>query len=284
MGREGVPDAVAVEVLFLNQHMCCICNTPNKHVHIHHIDGDGDNNARVNLAVLCLDCHSQVTSESGLGRRFSIPEVVRYKNDWEGRIAEAREAVKRSATATGGGLRESILSEIETLQQGGTGLAATLARVLKIADQLGHAEAAAFCARELRGWTDIDKEPLRGTGKLPYYRQVVAYGSLLDLSFLTEFFTETAGFWAYMAQHSDVFIEYKYFISLPVFEMEKVVETAEPEQPLVLKLTLGDLPGEYESPNKPFYAYSRASAVQGVLTKIAVRLSGTLMRMLENSR
>jgi len=282
LGGEGVPDAVASKVLLLNQHMCCICNTPNKHVHIHHIDGDRGNNAPANLAVLCLDCHSLVTSDSGLGRQFSVPEVVRYKNDWEGRLAEAREAVKRSAT--GGRLRERILSEIETLQQGGAGLAAALARVLQIADQLGHTEAAAFCARELRGWTETDKASLRRTDKLPYYRQVIAYGSLIDLSSVLDLFTKPTGFWAYMARNPDVFIEYKYFISLPVLEMEKIVETAEPEQPLLLRLSLGDLPGDYDSPNKAFYVYHRASAVQGVVMKIAVRLSGILMLLLENGQ
>ena len=50
---------------------------------LHHIDGDPSNNGEMNLAVLCLDCHSRVTGDEGLGRRYSQAEVRLYKTRWE---------------------------------------------------------------------------------------------------------------------------------------------------------------------------------------------------------
>ena len=54
---------------------------------IHHIDGNPSNNAWENLAVLCLDCHSRVTGDEGLGRRYSVREVTLFKNGWEQQCA-----------------------------------------------------------------------------------------------------------------------------------------------------------------------------------------------------
>jgi len=81
--RDKIPPGVADDVLGANRHTCCICRTPRKHVQLHHIDGDPSNNAPWNIAVLCLDCHSRVTGNEGLGRRFSQREVARYKTEWE---------------------------------------------------------------------------------------------------------------------------------------------------------------------------------------------------------
>ena len=82
MSRPKVPDAIAVAVLAANKHTCCICEE-RKHVQLHHIDGDESNNDPANLAVVCLDDHSRVTGDEGLGRRFSPAEVRVYKKRWE---------------------------------------------------------------------------------------------------------------------------------------------------------------------------------------------------------
>lgn len=81
--RTKIPKNVESEVLFLNRHMCCICHEKNKDVQFHHIDGDNSNHSTANLAVLCLDCHSLVTGNRGLGKKFSSLEVRRYKKQWE---------------------------------------------------------------------------------------------------------------------------------------------------------------------------------------------------------
>jgi hypothetical protein len=80
------PDLVA-RLMFQNRHMCCVCHELRKSVQIHHIDEDPSNNDWENLAVLCLDCHSRVTGDEGLGRRYSVQEVILFKNGWEQQCA-----------------------------------------------------------------------------------------------------------------------------------------------------------------------------------------------------
>jgi hypothetical protein len=84
MSRQNVPENIAIEVLAANHHTCCICRERRKHVQIHHIDGDPSNNDPENLAVVCLDDHSRVTGNEGLGRSFKPGEVAKYKRQWEG--------------------------------------------------------------------------------------------------------------------------------------------------------------------------------------------------------
>jgi hypothetical protein len=80
------PEKVA-QLMFQNRHMCCICHEPRKSVQIHHIDDDPANNEWENLAVLCLDCHSRVTGDEGLGRRYSVQEITLFKSGWEQQCA-----------------------------------------------------------------------------------------------------------------------------------------------------------------------------------------------------
>jgi hypothetical protein len=89
MNRPKIPVQTAARLLAANNHTCCICGTPRKHVQIHHIDGDNSNCAEENLAVLCLDCHSRVTADEGLGRRYSEIEVREYKRRWEEHCSRA---------------------------------------------------------------------------------------------------------------------------------------------------------------------------------------------------
>src|ERR1043165_7211643 len=81
--RLKIPQDVADDLMYRNRHTCCVCRVPRKHVQIHHIDGDNSNSATSNLGVVCLDCHSLVTSDEGLGRRFTPGEVGKYKAHWE---------------------------------------------------------------------------------------------------------------------------------------------------------------------------------------------------------
>lgn len=81
--RTKIPRTREAEILFLNRHTCCVCHDKNKDVQIHHLDGNNSNNELGNLAVLCLDCHSQITGTRGLGKSYSPIEVKRYKQEWE---------------------------------------------------------------------------------------------------------------------------------------------------------------------------------------------------------
>src|SRR5579863_6576194 len=112
MNRPKIPVQTAAGLLVANNHTCCICGTPRKHVQIHHIDGDNSNCAEENLAVLCLDRHSRVTGDEGLGRRYSEAEVREYKRRWEEHCAETNDR------GTTGGEEESdepVESDFESL-------------------------------------------------------------------------------------------------------------------------------------------------------------------------
>ncbi len=98
--RRPLQGTVADELMFRNRHTCCICHDSSKHVQIHHMDENPSNNRIENLAVLCLDCHSRVTSDQGLGRRFTAEELRRYKREWESLNVSALES-------------ESALGEVE---------------------------------------------------------------------------------------------------------------------------------------------------------------------------
>lgn len=81
--RLKIPQQVADDLMYRNRHTCCVCRVPRKHVQIHHIDSNSANILFLNLAVICLDCHSLVTGDEGLGRRYTPGEVAKYKSDWE---------------------------------------------------------------------------------------------------------------------------------------------------------------------------------------------------------
>ena len=81
--RTQIPPKVADNLMVMNRRICCICNEKGKHVQIHHIDGDPNNHDIANLAVLCLECHSRVTGDEGLGHRFTPNEVSLFKKKWE---------------------------------------------------------------------------------------------------------------------------------------------------------------------------------------------------------
>ncbi len=79
--RIPIPDERAAEVLFASDKTCCVCRTEKK-VQILHIEGDSSNNDFVNLAVLCLLCHSETETKGGFVRRMT-PEVIRlYNTSW----------------------------------------------------------------------------------------------------------------------------------------------------------------------------------------------------------
>lgn len=72
-----------------NRHTCCICHEPRHPVEKHHINDDPADNAWNNLAVVCRNCHGLVTATSSLGASYTPGEVLRYKQLWEKRCADA---------------------------------------------------------------------------------------------------------------------------------------------------------------------------------------------------
>lgn len=86
--RPQIPQKTVDDLMFASDHTCCICREKGKHVHVHHINGNTSDNNPSNLAVLCLDCHSKVTGDEGLGRRFTLGEIKKYKKTWEHLVRE----------------------------------------------------------------------------------------------------------------------------------------------------------------------------------------------------
>lgn len=78
-----IPPEVAAKVLFRSDRTCCVCRIKGKPVQIHHIDGNNRNNRPENLAVLCLDCHSETQIKGGFRRKLDPEQIILYRNDWE---------------------------------------------------------------------------------------------------------------------------------------------------------------------------------------------------------
>jgi hypothetical protein len=51
-------------------------------VQIHHIDNDRGNHDSENLAVLCLDCHTETQKKGGFYRRLDAAQVRLYRKEW----------------------------------------------------------------------------------------------------------------------------------------------------------------------------------------------------------
>lgn len=83
------PD-VAAKVQFLADRTCCVCRKQGKPVQIHHIDADPTNNDIENLAVLCLDCHTQTLVSGGFYRKLDANQVRLYRDDWLNAVAKQR--------------------------------------------------------------------------------------------------------------------------------------------------------------------------------------------------
>ena len=101
MPRIAIPDEVAAKALFYSDRICCVCRVPKKPLQIHHIDDNNSNNALDNLAVLCLDCHTETQIKGGFGRKLDPTQVRLYRNEWLDKIG--RLAIDRKAPPARGG-------------------------------------------------------------------------------------------------------------------------------------------------------------------------------------
>jgi hypothetical protein len=97
--RTPVPSEISVEVLFTQNHTCCVCRERGKTVQLHHIDEDPTNHLQENLAVLCLEDHERTQLRGGFGKKLLAPEVKRYRDDWIERVKKRREKADELAVA-----------------------------------------------------------------------------------------------------------------------------------------------------------------------------------------
>lgn len=137
--RPLVPQSIADNLMFENDHTCCICRTRGKHVQIHHIDDDNLNNSSSNLAILCLECHSKVTGTEGLGRKYTPGEVRKYKRSWE-HISKERltgQPPKPTKTYEGLSFFEITVSEILSMEDGDPRIAEKLQTFWELSTMTG---------------------------------------------------------------------------------------------------------------------------------------------------
>ncbi|MBA7668996.1 hypothetical protein ES703_77119 [subsurface metagenome] len=115
----SIPQNIADKIMFSNNHTCCICRIKGKHVQIHHIDGDSSNNTMENLAILCLECHSKVTSNEGFGRSYTAGEVKQYKRTWEFMVRKTLIGEERETSSKEGiSFFDQTASEILAMNDG----------------------------------------------------------------------------------------------------------------------------------------------------------------------
>lgn len=97
MSRVSIPDEVAAKALFYSDRICCVCRIPKKPLQIHHIDDDNSNNVLENLAILCLDCHTETQIKGGFGRRLDATQVRLYRDEWLDKIGRYINDLKKVA-------------------------------------------------------------------------------------------------------------------------------------------------------------------------------------------
>ena len=95
--KSTVPVDLAARVLFRADRTCCVCRTPGKAVQLHHIDENPSNSIERNLAVLCLECHTDTQVRGGFHRKLDGDQVTLYRDDWNQIVALRRAAIDAKA-------------------------------------------------------------------------------------------------------------------------------------------------------------------------------------------
>lgn len=90
MTRKLIPSSIAAQVLFNSDRTCCVCREKDKSVQIHHIDGNNADFNISNLAVLCLDCHTNTQISGGFHRKLDAEQIILYRDDWISIVAQNR--------------------------------------------------------------------------------------------------------------------------------------------------------------------------------------------------
>ncbi|MHC4527856.1 MAG: hypothetical protein ACYS29_08265, partial [Planctomycetota bacterium] len=91
--RAQIPEDVEAELLFRNDHRCCMCHegpAEAKAIQIHHINEDPSDYRLANLAVLCKPDHDRLKDRPWMARGYREAEIKKYKRQWEEAVAERR--------------------------------------------------------------------------------------------------------------------------------------------------------------------------------------------------
>ena len=88
--RVKIHNEVASEILYKNEHTCCLCKEQGKPVQIHHINEDPSDNSMENLAVVCVECQNKIHRKGGIEKSYLPDEVKKHKILWEEAVANRR--------------------------------------------------------------------------------------------------------------------------------------------------------------------------------------------------
>jgi hypothetical protein len=110
--RTPIPNDLAAEVLYESNRTCCVCGERVKAIQIHHIDENPSNNVFKNLAVLCLECHNETQINGGFGRKLNAPSVIKYRDEWLGRVKLRRALADEAAVKREVG-KETLSEQVE---------------------------------------------------------------------------------------------------------------------------------------------------------------------------
>lgn len=89
--------------MFESDRTCCVCRIENRATQIHHIDSDPSNNNFENLAVVCLDHHSEAHSKNAFARNLTPDLLRKYNQSWREiirqRLSPASDSAKLELTS-----------------------------------------------------------------------------------------------------------------------------------------------------------------------------------------
>jgi hypothetical protein len=91
---------------------CCVCEDRSKHVQIHHLDRNPNNNAPDNLVVLCLEHHDEATRRSGIGRSLSKGQLRKYREQWLEKVHSRRVRAFSKAPPVNEDIHEALLEAL----------------------------------------------------------------------------------------------------------------------------------------------------------------------------
>jgi len=89
--RKGVPISLQKEALARARHKCQSCHKQLRAVwHIHHRDGNPNNNRLSNLRVLCPTCHAEEEHKKRIKKRTGKKTTQKQRSIFDVRIPEVK--------------------------------------------------------------------------------------------------------------------------------------------------------------------------------------------------
>lgn len=115
--RNKIPSTVEAEVMFRSNRQCIVCDDHKLGDHIHHIDGNKNNNDFDNLALLCFYCHNDASITNNIKKKLSAATIIKFRDYKYQEIASQRvNSLKKFNSQVEGLTTEDILEISKTAQ------------------------------------------------------------------------------------------------------------------------------------------------------------------------